>query len=376
MRIAFWVRAGNKYGSLERYIALFAEICKERGHAFLLINEIENTSKEFCDRLARAGAMQVTVGASSLSPIKTFGKTLRHFRDWKPDIVQLHFINSLAIPILKSYGVPLVYQTHHSSIDHAISLRTRVFRKLDNLFAPRTFAVSERVRLDEIRAGADPDKIEKMYLGLRLLDFEGHNLVIQCPEPTGWNDTQCRKIITIGRFFPVKGMRFVVEAAVQVMQEHQDVIWWIAGQAGPESEVCNRMIEAAGLRNRICVLGVRNDIPALLHRSDFQVVGSLSEGFGMMAIEAGACGIPTIGTRIGGLDEAILDGKTGLLVEAGSSRALAQAALWLLDHPDERERMGKAARQHVADHFNSESQIAILLDIFKQDLESRSMLGN
>lgn len=376
MRIAFWVRSGNKYGSLERYIALFAELCQQQGHAFLLISEIENTTKEFCGRLAHAGANQRVVGESLQNPLKVFAKAINYLRDWQPDVVQLHFISSQALPLLRLCGVPLVYQTYHSGIDHTISFRTKLFRKLDNIFAARIFAVSERVRLDQIRAGVAPHRIEKLYLGLRLQDFEGQHLILQGPEPPGWTDMKFKKIITIGRFFPVKGLRYVVEAAVKLMQERGDLVWWLVGQAGPESEVCNQLISSAGLNERIVVLGQRNDVPALLHNSDIQVVGSLSEGFGLMAVEAAACGIPTIGTSIGGLDEAILDGETGILVEVGSSQALADAALWLLDHPDECQRMGQAARQHVSINFDSEKNIAHLLGLFVADYEARSRHGS
>jgi glycosyltransferase involved in cell wall biosynthesis len=375
MRIAFWVRTGNKYGSLERFIALFAEVCKTNGHAFLLINEVENTTPEFCHRLANAGANQVVVGESLQSPTKTLVKALQYLREWKPNIVQLHFVNSLALPLLKSSGIPLVYQTYHSGINHDISLRTRFLRWLDNSFATRVLAVSERVRTDQIRAGVKPIHIKKLYLGLLSRDFIGENLCLKGQEPPGWNDKQCRKVITIGRFFPIKGMRYVVEAAVQVMKERTDIIWWIVGQEGPESQLCNQVIEAAGLRHRITLLGQRNDIPALLSRSSLQVVGSLSEGLGLMALEAAACGVPTIGTRIGGLDEAIVDSVTGMLVESGSSQALAKATIWLLDRSEQRELMGAAARKLVAEKFNAEKQITLLLELFAHDYGERPRHG-
>ena len=114
---------------------------------------------------------------------------------------------------------------------------------------------------------------------------------------------------------------------------------------------------------------------ALIYQSEFQVVGSLSEGFGLMVLDAAACGVPTIGTRIGGLDETILDGETGILVDVRSAEALAQAALRLLDHPDERARMGQAARQHVLTNFDSEKHIARLLELFAQDHKAHTQRG-
>jgi glycosyltransferase involved in cell wall biosynthesis len=376
MRIAFWVRAGNKYGSLERYIALFAEMCSRKGHKFLLINEIQNTSTAFCARLEKSGVVQTVVGESLRSPATVFPRVVKYLRKWKPDVVQLHFINSLAIPLLKSIGVPLIYQTYHSGIDHRISLRTRFLHSLDNLFATRVFAVSEGVRSDEIRAGAASQHIQTIYLGLPLCDFETGNFVLQEREPFGYHDPQLKKIITVGRFFPVKGMRYVVEAAVSVMSERQDIVWWLVGKEGPESQTCQSIIESAGMRHRIDVLGQRNDVLALLSKSDFQVVGSLSEGLPLMVLEAAACSIPTIGTQIGGMNEAIIDGETGILVEASSSQALAAATAWLMDHPGQRKQMGQTARRYIEQNFDAEKHIDHVMKLFNHDYRTRLQNGH
>ena len=373
MRIAFWVRTGNKYGSLEKYIALFAEVCKQQGHDFLLLNEIENTSMEFCNRIVQAGATQLIVGESQKSPLRVMIKTIRQLRKWKPDILQLHFINSLTLPFIRLSGKPLIYQTYHSSITHKISLQTKLLRQLDNLFTTRVLAVSEKVLADEIRAGVNPEHIEKLYLGLRIEDFENQSIFLEDLEPPGWNDTHFKKIITIGRFFPVKGMRYVAEAAIQVLQDRKDIIWWLVGKEGPESAYCRQIIQEANLQSRILMLGQRNDIPALLRQSEFQVVGSLAEGLGLMVLEAAACGVPTIGTQIGGLNETIIDGETGLLVESCSSTVLADATLWMLEHPEKKTIMGIAAKQYIAEKFDSESQILHLLEMFTQDYGRRKL---
>ena len=270
--------------------------------------------------------------------------------------------------LLKLIGIPLVYQTYHSGIDHAIRLRTKVFRKNDNLFATKVLAVSERVRLDEIRAGVASNLIETMYLGISLKDFEGENLILQGRDPVGWNDPNIKKIITVGRFYSEKGMRYVVEAAIQVLKSRDNVVWWLVGKQGPESAYCDQIILESHMHDCIDCLGQRNDIPALMKGCDLQVVGSIYEGFGLMVLEAAACNVPTVGTQIGGMDEAILDGITGLLVERCDSHALAAATHWMLDHPGQRDLMGAAARQHVVEKFNAEIQIKILLKKFEMDL--------
>jgi len=123
--------------------------------------------------------------------------------------------------------------------------------------------------------------------------------------------------------------------------------------------------------DRIDILGQRNDIPALLNGCNLQVVGSIFEGLGFMVLEAAACSVPTIGTNIGGLDEAILDGVTGLLVERCDSHALAAATNWMLEHPELMQLMGKAARKHVVKNFNAEIQVQKLLHLYKLDFDEK-----
>ena len=375
MRIAFWVRVGNKYGGLEKYIAAFAELCHQSGHDFLLINEIQNNSIEFRKRLSKVYVEQIVVGESLKSPFKVFSRTIKILINWKPDVVQLHFINSLAVPLLRIVGVPLIYQTYHSSIEHSITLRTRFFRQLDNIFSTHVFGISEHVCQDQIKAGVKPSKIKKIVLGLNPLDFlKNYNVLLE-PKPPLWNNSNLIKIITIGRFFPIKGMRFVVEAAINVIKNHKDVIWWIVGKEGPDSHDCQKMIQDAGLAEKIIILGERNDVPALLNLCDFQVVGSLSEGLPLMALEAAICGVPTVGTQVGGLCEAIVNGETGLLVEPSSSTELANATEWMLDHPEQRKILGAAAKRYVMKNFNSEVEIKKLLHIFESDYESKVKHG-
>jgi len=89
-----------------------------------------------------------------------------------------------------------------------------------------------------------------------------------------------------------------------------------------------------------------------------------------MVIEAAALGVPTIGPNIGGMDEAIVNGETGVLVGRPSPDGLAEAALRLLDDTTLRERMGRSAAQFAREAFDARVHIARLLDQYEKDADT------
>jgi glycosyltransferase involved in cell wall biosynthesis len=369
MRILYWIgRVGDKFGSLERYNVLLAEKCRWRGHQVVVMHDIPNTVPEYVQRLQAAGSRLLVIGHTYSDPWHALPSAIRFVREWKPDVVHVHFVNPLVLPLLKVLQVPVVYQTFHTGIDHAISNRTRLIVWMCQHCTRRILAVSDRVRRDEIRAGVHPDRIRTLYLGLSLRDFLGSSNSCSGPIPNGLNGSKGKIIITVGRFSPEKGMRYVTEAAVNVLKQCPDVVWWLVGRDGPDEESAKSLVRQSGLNERIFFLGQRNDVPWLMRHAYLQVVGSLFEGLPLMAVESSAFGVPTVGTQIGGLDEVVLDGITGLLVPRASSSALAEATLRLLNDPELRNRLGEAARARAQKVFDSERLIDELLDMYESDL--------
>jgi glycosyltransferase involved in cell wall biosynthesis len=105
---------------------------------------------------------------------------------------------------------------------------------------------------------------------------------------------------------------------------------------------------------RIQYLGYRDDVERVFRTSDIVVVPSCwGEPFGLVAIEAGAAGVPVVATRDGGLPEVIRDGESGLLVDVGDGSALAGAVEKLAAAPELRATMGRRARQIVEAEYTT-----------------------
>jgi glycosyltransferase involved in cell wall biosynthesis len=118
----------------------------------------------------------------------------------------------------------------------------------------------------------------------------------------------------------------------------------------------------------------RDDIFALITRARFLVWPSeIYETFGMVAIEAFACGVPVIASRTGVAEEIVGDRVNGLLFEAGNAHDLAQKVTWAWDHPDAMIEMGRKARQTFEDKYSAERNYAMLLKIYEDVISQRNM---
>jgi glycosyltransferase involved in cell wall biosynthesis len=120
---------------------------------------------------------------------------------------------------------------------------------------------------------------------------------------------------------------------------------------GGFSKPLEERIAALGLAGQVSWTGFVNERAAIYRELDIVVAPAVDEGFGMTAIEAGAQGLPVVAARSGGFPEVIRDSETGLLVEPDDAAALAQALRRLITDAGLRERLGHAARAHVAASF-------------------------
>jgi len=136
---------------------------------------------------------------------------------------------------------------------------------------------------------------------------------------------------------------------------------------GPEREALARQIEAAGLRDRVMLLGARSDVPALMRAADVVCVPSKVEGFGLVAVEAMAAGRPVVATRVGGLTEVVLDGETGMLVDlCGGAEAMASAMRVLLEDRDKAADLGRAGRARAERLYRAEAMTSATRAIYEQ----------
>jgi glycosyltransferase involved in cell wall biosynthesis len=113
------------------------------------------------------------------------------------------------------------------------------------------------------------------------------------------------------------------------------------------------LIHRLGIADRVTVSGSvpHAEVPATLRRFDVYAMPSLSESFGVAALEASSCGVPVVASSVGGTPEVIRHGETGFLVPPCDPTALADALAELLREPERRHAMGRAGRAFVKGHY-------------------------
>ena len=155
------------------------------------------------------------------------------------------------------------------------------------------------------------------------------------------------RIICVGRLAPQKRFDRLVDAFNMIAAKYPDWYVDIFGD-GEDKEKLQNQINALGLSERIHVMSTTNDIYYEYRRSQFFVMCSDFEGFGMVIVEAMACGIPVVATDCPfGPSEIIDDGKTGLLTKM-EVKDLANKMEWMITHEEERKIVGARAYEAAA----------------------------
>lgn len=180
-----------------------------------------------------------------------------------------------------------------------------------------------------------------------------------------------RVILTVGRLVERKGMDRVIEALPEIARSVPDVAYVIVGEGKDESRL-RELAQRHGVADRVLFPGNRN-VVAFYHACDvFAMISRYIvergdvEGFGVVYLEANACRKPVVGGNSGGVPDAVVDGETGLLVEADDVPGVAAALARLLNDAELRRRMGEAGHARVKREFTldkyGEEFIRLVLD--------------
>lgn len=289
-----------------------------------------------------------------------FARELR--RDWDvsaPDLAHSHFWMSGRATVTAAAGLDLpVAHTFHAlgvvkrrfqgSQDPSPAQRLPVERALAR-GADRVVATCREEREELAEMGADPDRVSIVPCGVDLDEFAATGPAE--PRTAPRHGGPSHRIVTLGRLVPRKGADDIIAA----LRDIPDTELVVAGGSAPGDALADPGVERlraaadeAGVADRVDFRGqvARDAVPALLRSADLLVCAPWYEPFGIVPLEAMACGVPVVASEVGGMRDTVVDGVTGAHVPPCDPAALAATARSLLADPGARSRMGaEAARR-------------------------------
>ena len=294
-------------------------------------------------------------------------------RGVKPQIVHAHFEfgGVLALPVARAVKAPLLVTCHGMDVTiertqwqdrgwlgtFYLGRRKRMFERA-SLF----IGVSRFICDAMLRRGYPPDKVRLHYIGVDTDKFR--------PDP---HVAKNASLLYVGRLVEKKGCMDLLRAMKTVNATHPDVQLTIIGD-GPLQATLRAFAQEAGLNVRFCgvqpaeVVQQHLKTALMLCMPSVRAANGDSEGLGIVNLEAQATGIPVVGTRHGGIPEAVEHGVTGLLSPERDPEALAANILTLLADPSLRLGMGLAARERMIRQFDLRQQSALLEQIYLEIL--------
>jgi sugar transferase (PEP-CTERM/EpsH1 system associated) len=272
------------------------------------------------------------------------------FRREQPDVVHTHAWGTLVEGLVaaKLARVPVVIHGEHGTLQ--LRPYQRFVQRRAWAAADRLLSVSSRLAERMAREARFPlTRIHTIRNGVDLSRFGMVSRAAARAQLRLPSDAQLA--VTVGRLVPVKDHMGLLDAIGALHRQNVSVTLALAGD-GPLLHALVERASALGISNHVHFLGHRTDVEVVLAAADVFVLSSESEGLSNTILEAMASGLPVVATRVGGADELVVEGVSGLLVPPRSSTDLAGALGLLLRDPVRRSAMGTAGRARAEAEFS------------------------
>jgi colanic acid/amylovoran biosynthesis glycosyltransferase len=290
-----------------------------------------------------------------------------------PQLIHAHFsVDGLyALSLSSKLDIPLITTLHGFDVTTSRSAMAKTGRPAlvryaylqDRLKQRGThfICVSRFILEAALRAGFPEERLSLHYIGIDPSQFR--------PVPA----TQPSRLVHVARLVEKKGTRYLLEAAALLKQRRRDFVLDIIGDGPLRSELEHQAGEL-GIERQVRFHGVKphDEVRQMLQGACALVLPSVTaqngdaEGLGLVLLEASASAVPVVGTRHGGIPEAISEGRSGLLVPERDSDALAEAIDMFLSDGEKQAQMGAAARQFVCEQFDIRKQSIQLETLYRR----------
>ena len=291
--------------------------------------------------------------------LKSYLAITKLIKSYKPDLVHTHLSKAGLIGRLaasNSKNKPKIVHTYHGQIIDGYFKKWKVnlFIFLERLISKRTdafFVVSNKTKED----------LQNVKIGLDKPWHVVHPGVILRSEPLSFNSRA--NILWVGRFEEIKNPMLALESLLILRNKFKTNIKLTMIGNGSLHSKCVKY----GKENNLNVdfPGWITDQEQIYLKSKFLLMTSVNEGLGLVAVEAGNFGLPTISTKSGGISDVVIDGKTGLLVESDSEQ-IAEAMNSLLADSEKLWQMSDQAFKNIQANFSIDKYLDSQIKVYKE----------
>lgn len=278
---------------------------------------------------------------------------------------------AVAAPLCKARGVPTVATVHGLDITY----RSRLYQWLLDVGlrqVDRFACISGAAREACLRRGIPPHKCEVITPGVDLVvdpsRAEHEKAALQRSLRVERADLV---LLTVGRLVRRKGVLWFVEEVVPRLVRRVPSLRYLVVGDGPDRESIERAASRAGVRDAVVLTGRVSDerLTACFAVADVFVMPNVTvsgdmEGFGLVALEAAAAGLPVVAADLEGIREAIAHEENGLLVAAGDAEAFVEVILGLAQNPEARQQFGCSAREYTLRTYSWGQMAEAYLDFY------------
>lgn len=325
--------AATSFGGQEHYILRLMKAMRERGHH---LEAVCQPHAQLTQRLRAEGfTVHTLLMDGPVNFLKGVHAIRRILRLGQFDVLNSHSRRDtvLAGTAARIAGTPLIVRTRHLA------------KPVGSLFSytriPHcVFTPSRYVRDHLISKGVAPEKVAVVYPCVDIKELGGPSTL---RNELGLAKTDII-VVCVAVMRTEKGQKALIDAMVPLLRQRQDLHLVFAGGGAPLLEQLETYAAQLELKRCVHFLGSRGDIPSILAGSDIFALATRMEASGTAFLEAGAMGLPTVGTQVGGVPEMLQNGRTGLLVPLDDTPALTRAISSLVESPETRKAMGQAGK--------------------------------
>ncbi|MEI6244066.1 MAG: glycosyltransferase family 4 protein [Acidobacteriota bacterium] len=331
------------------------------GHPAVLV---ANTRGELAQR-AKEGLRFLPFSPRSEFDVRAAWQLARIFNDIRPDVIHAHDPHGIALAgmALKSPLAPKKRPLFVAARRVDFHLQRNAFSRWKNNQIDIWICASALIADMIAKDGITPDRIAVVHEGVNISQIDK---VPKVDAHAAFCLPHNAPLVgNIAALVPHKGQKHLIAAAARVVRLLPDARFVILGD-GELRESLERQIKDFGLGHHVFLGGFRTDVIGLLKSFDVFVMSSITEGLGTSILDAMACAKPVVGTRTGGIPEAVRDEETGLLVPPHDEGAMAAAILRLLQDQPLRARMAASGRQRAAEYFGVDRMVSETLDVYRR----------